>query len=463
MILFFDNGANYLIWQALASNLVTNYPENVGIIYFSKQKMKKSSNSQINKFYIDLDYSLSVAERLEIKAFLDECERLIPDFTLSMCQNIDRILCYKGDAGQELLLSFAYQFNKILKNHEVKIVFGEITWGIELVGYYICQQRNIVYANPLNIYAFDEPRLAFFDNRNSLNYIQLIANHNTDITISLARKIDERLKSDINNSYLAHKLRALVSRSLVQRGLHFFEELFTSSDYRYSLSFKRRMLAQLYNKKRIEFASIFDSVDSNYKYVLFPLHIQPEATPDVISFEFSNQLEVARQLSCSLPVNYKLIVKEHPNGFGCRNLTQLLKFKNLPNVVLIDPYLPMNNLIRNVDLVVSITGTVALEASLNNIPSIIFSNIYFSQLPNIHRMTDFSQLKFIVKECLYNEKAVCNERYKDEHAKYFDIVWRGSFDCYIYHPIIAPKVLDADNIERLTRAFYSFSEIVNFK
>ena len=55
-------------------------------------------------------------------------------------------------------------------------------------------------------------------------------------------------------------------------------------------------------------------------YIYMPLHLEPEMALQNFSPEFNNQLEMIYWISKSLPSNYFIVVKEHPEMYGLRTI-----------------------------------------------------------------------------------------------------------------------------------------------
>ncbi len=142
----------------------------------------------------------------------------------------------------------------------------------------------------------------------------------------------------------------------------------------------------------------FDQVG---KLVYFPLQFQPEATIDVISPNFSNQIETARQVAMSLPGDYTLVVKEHPGMVGKRPPSYLEKISRTVNVKLIDYRIPSQEILKRAALVVSPSSTTIAEAAFFNKPAIQLGNLGTTlKLPNVFRHTDMTTLARKIQEVL---------------------------------------------------------------
>ena len=138
------------------------------------------------------------------------------------------------------------------------------------------------------------------------------------------------------------------------------------------------------------------------KFVYFPLQLEPERTLFIPAPFYSNQLEVISNIAKSLPIDFKLYVKEHPmqTVYAWRSISYYKKIIDLPNVVLIHPDFSNKTLLENCQMVITITGTLGLEASFHGKPSIILSNTIYSELPSVHKLTNYEELSMTIKRVL---------------------------------------------------------------
>lgn len=136
-------------------------------------------------------------------------------------------------------------------------------------------------------------------------------------------------------------------------------------------------------RRRLEPANVWDTWVPSEQYVYFPLHVQPEASTMTMAPFYLDQPSVIENISKSLPVNCRLVVKEHPSMLGRRESAYYDRIRALPNVRLVSPALDGFELTRNCALVFTITGTTALEAALLGRPSIMLGSTFFARCPSI--------------------------------------------------------------------------------
>ncbi len=120
----------------------------------------------------------------------------------------------------------------------------------------------------------------------------------------------------------------------------------------------------------------------NYRYAVYPLNTEPEVALLVYGRSYRNQIETIRNIASSLPVEWKLVVKEHPNAMGYRNIGYYKKLREIPNVVLLGPAVETNNVVAGADLVFVVFGTIGLEAIMKEKPVITFCRTPYGSFPD---------------------------------------------------------------------------------
>jgi hypothetical protein len=85
---------------------------------------------------------------------------------------------------------------------------------------------------------------------------------------------------------------------------------------------------------------------------------------------------------------------------GYRPISYYNKIKKLPNVILINPATPLLpwDYISNADLVVTISGSAAMEGALIGKNSLVFSDVIFGMLSSVKKVYVDSNLKDIISE-----------------------------------------------------------------
>ena len=162
------------------------------------------------------------------------------------------------------------------------------------------------------------------------------------------------------------------------------------------LEIKKITRSRFINKK------LTNDFDENIKYVYFPLHFQPERSTLEAAPFYENQIEVINQIARSIPINFKLIVKEHPMQArnGWRENKYYEKINEMPNVILLHPSSDNEKILKNCKLVITIAGTLGLDALFHLKPSIVFSDVIYSGLSGVFRVNSFEELPSAINEAL---------------------------------------------------------------
>lgn len=160
-------------------------------------------------------------------------------------------------------------------------------------------------------------------------------------------------------------------------------------------------------------SDLYDAIDPDKEdFAFFPLHLEPETVLLLYGYRYTNQLEVVRQVAKSLPIHFKLYVKDHPRMFGFRTRKYYKELKKIPNVKLVDPQVNSLHLIPKSKLAVVITGSVGWEALMLKKPVITFGGVFFNKLSMVKRCDSYDKLSDIVKYQLenfkYNEEEIIN-------------------------------------------------------
>lgn len=162
----------------------------------------------------------------------------------------------------------------------------------------------------------------------------------------------------------------------------------------------------------IGFNDLYSEVNLDEKFAFYPLQLEPEVGSLLFAPFYSDQLWLIKKIARSLPIDYKLYVKEHPAMFGYRPRRYYKELKKVPNVKLIKPTVMSFDLIKNARLVVTLTGSAGWEAILFKKPVITFGKVFYNKLPMVKICRAIEDLPYLVKEQLekfnHDEAALIN-------------------------------------------------------
>lgn len=178
--------------------------------------------------------------------------------------------------------------------------------------------------------------------------------------------------------------------------------------YKYPENFfvrKKSIISKINNKiKNINKTSHYkkiewDTFDDDMNYFIFPLHVYPEATVNLLSPYYSNQVDLIRQISLALPPGVLLYVKEHPAVIGKReNIKFYKEIQKLKDVKLIDPLLDPHEVIRKSLGIITISSTMGFEAIMYNKPIILFGDSFYKIYKHAYFINNIRELNDILRK-----------------------------------------------------------------
>ena len=117
-----------------------------------------------------------------------------------------------------------------------------------------------------------------------------------------------------------------------------------------------------------------------------------------MAFEYQDQVSTLRNILATLPADMDLVVKEHTPMLGYRPLEFYQELLHMPGLVIADTHADSHDLITRAAVVVTLTGTVALEAVLYGIPAIVLGSIYFDGFNGIYKAQSLKELATLLAD-----------------------------------------------------------------
>ena len=121
-------------------------------------------------------------------------------------------------------------------------------------------------------------------------------------------------------------------------------------------------------------------------YVLFFMQHQPEASLTTQAPHQIDQLQVVEQLAVNAPAGWRIVVKEHPRTYPARGERYFRPLCDLPNVHLCHPSVASRALLSKAEVVVTMTGSVGMEALLMGKKVAVIGRPYYAFLPGVARL-----------------------------------------------------------------------------
>lgn len=187
-----------------------------------------------------------------------------------------------------------------------------------------------------------------------------------------------------------------------------------------------------FRKKKKKIKKLMESsVDKNFsledgRFFYFPLHYQPEQTTVPLGGYFSDQIYLIREISKVMPVDCKLVVKEHPSQFTLGLAGHFGRYpgfwkelSSLDKVILVSPSISSRKLIEKTIAVFTITGTAGWEAIVSGKPCIYFGKAWYSRFPQAIQ-GDISNLAATVSDLAQGRKVIPDFDDASLNSSFFD-------------------------------------------
>lgn len=152
------------------------------------------------------------------------------------------------------------------------------------------------------------------------------------------------------------------------------------------------------------------------KCVLYAMHFQPEMSTLAQGVFWANQIALIENISKALPLGYALIVKEHPVMRGFRPTWQYRHVASLPNVEMCDA--PSKEIVKRCDAVLTITGTIAVEALAFGKPAIVFGEHFYNYCDLITTVRSPESLHGVLHDLLIAKNVPGPEEFKARLSRF---------------------------------------------
>lgn len=304
----------------------------------------------------------------------------------------------------------AYIIDKIetfLRSNNIGIVFIEPTWTHEILTCKICEKIGIPVWAPVKSKLVPDKFFFFSGYKNEIVFKRSVKLDNSVVADEIFNFVEIKSKPQYFNKF-SKRSKLTWSKFSV---LYDISRLAITNDKNINIqptwlcAVKRKLGAIArapFLMWRIKFCKRSDIHDP---YVLVTLHVQPEASIDVVGGRYADQLNFIRCLARTTPSTHVLVVKEHPHAFGDRNLSFYRELVSMPRVMILSPWDESRAAIVNADIVISNTGTSSLEASMLGVPGVTATRMYFEKLmvvpsfdPSVEKVSELLEKAKVWKE-----------------------------------------------------------------
>lgn len=427
-ILFIENRYRTLFWSEMAKLLEK---KGYKVFFVVENHLFKPSHQNVYVIPYPHKRNLIISENH-------------PEFV--KIQQSDRALNYFGLSSDSHYSYYYAQLKMIVEKVKPDIVFGESTAFHELLMIEICKQKKILYLHPsscrypigrFSFYKYDtlEPYSGsgeILEDEKALEVIHSI----------IYRKVipDYMEKRKINFLVRYHRLRELLKLSFAYYTGEHYDTPSPLIKYKIEKSRKRNIKKwDLIARRNGSLAE-----DTRFK-ILYPLQMQPEANLDVWGRKYNDQLKVIENILAATDKNVIVVVK--PNPKSKYELTKkLIDFlESNERVVMIGHWERIGEIFPIVDLVVTVTGTIAMECIWSDKPVVTLVNTLYNRVRSAVYLKDFNRLQTIVDSVRRDNFPQIRDK---EKIDFINLINQTSFEGMPYE-----KNLDAENLQKCKAAF----------
>lgn len=345
---------------------------------------------------------------------------------------------------------FYYYDEKITEIlHQIKpdIVFGEATAFHELLAIKYCREHKLLYLNPSSC-RYPSGRFSFYQYDTLQPYkgsAEVLSNEKAQEIIDAIvyrKAIPDYMKAVPITKYAILKDKFLKVQSYLKG-----ERFNTPSPIvKYQKEQEKTALIKKWDAKAV--ATINKEVKKTS--VLFPLHMQPEASIDVYGKQYLKQSELIQKIAETLKDDCVLYVKPNPksNHELSKELLSLVSTNN--TIIPLHHSTTMNEVLPLTDVVITVTGTIAIECVLSNKPVITLIDYLDKDTTNYFLAKEITEINKAIHLVKTNSFPTINNTQKINFINWLNST---SFKGIISDPFSDANCIHKNNIDDLVIAF----------
>ncbi len=298
---------------------------------------------------------------------------------------------YFGINNYSFIKYYDKKIRKIIDKIKPNFVFGESTLFHELLIINYCKEIGILYLHPSSS-RYPKNRFSFYLYDSLTPYKGSGEELDFETAQEMVNKIAERkvLPDYMNRSLKKPSILEKIYDKLLLIIEHYKGEKFnTPSPFtKLYLDFKFKFILIFFNFLSRPF--IKNSAGLN---ILYPMQMQPEANIDVWGYPHNNQAKIIRDIIKNISKKDRLFIKPNPKSKYEIDFRILKLIKKHPNKVFaIRSSVAMNEIIDDIDLVITVTGTISIECVFKNKPVLIFGQGIQSSQNNCVKINNISEI-----------------------------------------------------------------------
>tara|TARA_B100000768_G_C11278913_1_gene377422 strand:- start:2108 stop:3424 length:1317 start_codon:yes stop_codon:yes gene_type:complete len=428
-LLFIENRHKTYFFEAIANQLANKGYD----IYWLTQNKQFSPSNRFKNFIIEYPSG-------DLKGYRKD--EGVEDIIES-----DRQVNYFNKTNTSYFYYYNNKIEKYLNELKPDFVFGESTAFHELLVIYNCKKLNILYLNP-STSRFPVGRFSFY----KYNTLEPYRGSKEQLEKEKAiEAINQVVGREIVPDYM--KSISVSSKSKVRDKVlkiysYFRGEKFNTPhpSLKYKIEQQKKKIIELWDQN-----AEMEIKESSFFKILYPLQMQPEANIDVWGKKYRNQQNLIQETYEALPKKTVLYIKPNPKS-NYELTEELISYvAQQENIKILHHSVKMNAVLPKIDLVITVTGTIAIECILSNKPVVTLIKTINNLAENCIYIEDLKEdLKNIISLVEMKEFKILNEQ---EKIVFINILNSTSYRGKVSDPFTDKTSVSKENINDLVIAF----------
>jgi hypothetical protein len=427
-IIFVENQYKTYFFEAIASKLKEEGHE----IFWIIQNKLFAPKGDFNKFIIPYPQ-----EKQYLKIDDEDIDNIIYS---------DRNINYFGKENESYFYYYNEQIKEIVYKIKPDIAFGESTLFHELLTGKHCKELGVKYLNPLpcryptgkfSFYLYDTlepfkgcdenlPKDQVLDIINNITGRTIAPDYMKPVVITKVKKTKDKLKK-IAGYYTGEKYNtpSPLAKLKIEKQKNVTIESWDS-------------LATTKIKHKNKFK------------VLYPLQVQPEENIDVWGRKRRDQLAVIQEIESNLPENTVLYVKPNPKPKYEVDEKMIDFISSSEKISMVHHSVSMTDIFNEFDLIITVTGTVAIESILSNKPVVNLIETLNNTVKNCVYLENLKELPQIIDNIKNNTFPRATEQDKID---FVNLLNKTSYFGNVSDVFSDKNCINKDNVVLITKAF----------
>lgn len=374
------------------------------------------------------------------------------DFSFENDVGLQRILSgdrninyYRGDSTH-----YGYydvEIGRALDAFRPDVVFGEATLFHELMCIRHCRERGIPYLGPSSC-RYPTGRFSFYCNDTQEPFFGsgevLDDRLGRDMVDRIARR---QAEPDYLKKELSPGMFQALSNAVGIAIANLAGEHYNTPSPVSKILLETRLRR---NKSRWEKLASRAQTTGNKFRILYPLQMQPEGNIDVWGNAYREQEKLLAALLQAADGDSVFVVKPNPKSKYelSDDLIDLVASSN--RLLPVSHKLRMADVIQTIDVIVTVTGTVAIEAIFADRPVVTLVKTMNNRVPSCIYLEELNGLGNVIRQVREGTFPKASDA---EKLDFLNLLVRTSYRGIISNPYSTPDCLSEENLEKVHLAF----------